>query len=165
MPLPIPERPRRALGRAVRAPVPLLLVLAVLAGPAHAQECPGASPCPYLRAEAFSAQGRGVLRQPQAVALDHAGNVYVGDRWTYRIQKFDSSGRFLTEWGSHGIAPGQFIGGIGGLGVDASGYVYALDSDRDRVQKFASDGASSASAVARGTARGGSTSAGRAAWP
>jgi hypothetical protein len=30
--------------------------------------------------------------------------------------------------------------GIGGLGVDASGYVYALDSDRDRVQKFASDG-------------------------
>ena len=37
-----------------------------------------------------------------------AGNVYAADRDNSRIQKFDSSGNFLLEWGSLGTANGQF---------------------------------------------------------
>ena len=106
---------------------------------ARADSCPGADPCPYQSVTSLSRQGGGVLRQPQAVAIDAAGNVYVADRWGYRIQKFNPDGAFLHEWGSYGTGPGEF-GAIGGLAIDATGNVYALDSDRDRVQKFAPDG-------------------------
>ena len=34
------------------------------------------------------------------VAVDSDGNIYVADTFNYRIQKFDSTGTFLTKWGT-----------------------------------------------------------------
>ena len=45
---------------------------------------------------------------PQGLAVDGEGNVFVADSGNFRIQKFDSDGRFLTQWGSKGQYDGQF---------------------------------------------------------
>jgi len=74
---------------------------------------------------------------PWAVAVDRAGSVYVADRYSHRIQKFDPSGKFLGEWGSRGSGDGDGeFNEPCGIAVDASGNVYVADSGNHRIQKF-----------------------------
>src|SRR5262249_56401584 len=40
------------------------------------------------------------LWQPQAVATDHAGNVYIVDRGTFRVRKVGADGRLTTVAGN-----------------------------------------------------------------
>src|SRR5437868_12773438 len=56
-----------------------------------------------------------LFRSPQGVAVDAADNVYVADTNNNRIQKFNSTGTFLTKWGSNGTGDGQFNGPQGEL--------------------------------------------------
>ena len=58
---------------------------------------------------------------------------------TNRIQKFDSTGGFITKWGSEGSGDGQFYDPYG-VAVDSSGNVYVADSYNNRIQKFDSNG-------------------------
>ena len=67
-----------------------------------------------------------------------SGNVYVADNANYRIQKFDSNGNYITQWGSGGIGDGQFNSPIG-VAVDSSGNVYIADT-LSRIEKFDSNG-------------------------
>jgi len=78
---------------------------------------------------------------PRGAAVDKEGNVFIADAGNYRIKKFDSKGRLLTQWGSAGKGDGQFVEPWS-VEVDGSGVVYVLDRDpKDpRVQKFTSDG-------------------------
>lgn len=76
---------------------------------------------------------------PQDVATDTAGNVYVADTLNDRIQKFSSSGSFLTKWGSRGKGDGQFDS-PGSVATDAAGNVYVADIGNHRIQKFSSSG-------------------------
>ncbi len=76
------------------------------------------------------------------IAVDKSGNVYVGDSGNYKIKKFDSEGRFITQWGSPGQGDGQFSE-IHGVRVGSSGIVYVVDEDHhdgqtdtSRIQKF-----------------------------
>ena len=78
------------------------------------------------------------------IAIDGAGNVYVvevGDDFfnNDRIQKFTSSGEFITKWGSGGSGDGEFSSPYG-LSIGSAGYVYVADTDNDRIQKFTSSG-------------------------
>jgi hypothetical protein len=73
------------------------------------------------------------------VAVDLAGNIYVGDAGNHRIQKFDSTGAFITAWGTSGTGDNQFNTPMG-VAVDSSSDVYVVDSVNDRVQKFSSTG-------------------------
>ena len=46
--------------------------------------------------------GDGQFNYPVGVTVDSSDNVYVADFNNNRIQKFDSSGTFMTKWGSPG---------------------------------------------------------------
>src|ERR1700743_80298 len=96
--------------------------VAAMAPAALAEACAGvgAEPCPYASASIVGQRAEGVLRFPEAVAVDTLGNVYVADQLSYVVQKFSAAGAFETEWGSFGGGHGQF-GPIGGPGTDAGG--------------------------------------------
>lgn len=89
--------------------------------------------------------GDGQFSRPIGIAVDPAGNVYVSDIGTtgsypfQRIQKFTSSGVFITKWGSFGTGNGQFRKPYG-LAVDDLGNVYVGENVGDRVQKFTGTG-------------------------
>jgi hypothetical protein len=76
---------------------------------------------------------------PWGVAVDASGNVYVADNGNRRIQKFTSSGTYVTQWGSYGTGDGQFDYPCG-VAVDASGNVYVADASNQRIQVFTSSG-------------------------
>jgi DNA-binding beta-propeller fold protein YncE len=73
------------------------------------------------------------------IAVDSLGNVYVDNPHNSLIQKFNSNGGCLTQWGSLGTGNGQFNGSIG-VAVDSSGNVYVADQYNNRIQKFDSNG-------------------------
>jgi DNA-binding beta-propeller fold protein YncE len=71
--------------------------------------------------------------------VDSSNNVYVTDSGNSRIEKFDSSGNYLTQWGSSGSGNGQFSG-PSGVAVDSSGnYIYVTDYSNSRIQVFANN--------------------------
>jgi DNA-binding beta-propeller fold protein YncE len=70
------------------------------------------------------------------VAVDNGGNVYVADTENNRIQKFTSSGTYLTQWGSFGQGNGQFAAPYG-VAVDSGGNVYVVDAGHSRIEVFA----------------------------
>ena len=82
--------------------------------------------------------GDGQFYYPSGVAADSAGNVYVADSYNNRVQKFTSSGAFVTKWGSEGAGNGQFVS-VCGIAVDGAGNVYVGDQTM-RIQKFSSTG-------------------------
>lgn len=136
----------------------LVLALATLlacAPSALAASCPGAEGpgCPYTSVQIVGQRGEGVLRFPEAVALDGRGDVYVADQLGFTVQEFTAAGAFQAQWGSYGGGPGQF-GPIGGLATDAAGDVYVVDSSHDRIEKFTADGAFITSWGRRGDALG-----------
>jgi sugar lactone lactonase YvrE len=82
----------------------------------------------------------GIVSSPYDIAFDSSGNMYVSDTGNNRIQKFDSSGNYLLQWGSYGPADGQF-GSPDGIAVDSADNIYVADKYNNRIQKFTSAGA------------------------
>ncbi|MBN1552818.1 TIGR03663 family protein [bacterium] len=87
----------------------------------------------------------GLFNYPKDIAIDSSGNIFVADSVNGRVQKFDKNGKFLTAWGKHGEAAGDF-GKIGqvygpiGLGLDKQDNVYVADTWNHRIQKFDNNG-------------------------
>ena len=52
-----------------------------------------------------------------------------------RIQKFTTTGTFITRWGSEGSGDGQFNGPVS-VAVDNADNVYVTDQSNSRIQKF-----------------------------
>jgi tripartite motif-containing protein 71 len=100
----------------------------------------------------------GELNSPYDVSVDGAGDVYVSDTRSDRIQEFDASGTFLRAWGKDVVAGGGTdfeictiaascqvgsSGGFGGelagavgLGTDSAGTLYVADTSNQRIQVF-----------------------------
>jgi hypothetical protein len=83
--------------------------------------------------------GDGQFYNPDCVAVDAAGNVYVADQNANRVQKFDSDGTFIEKWGTPGTGDGEFKGSYS-VAVDASFNVYVGELVNTRVQKFGQAG-------------------------
>ncbi len=83
--------------------------------------------------------GDGEFNLPHGIVVDAAGNVYVADTYNSRIQKFDSDGNYLGQWGSGGAVAGQFNRPMG-LAVDGAGNLYVAEVVNNRVQKFSGAG-------------------------
>ncbi len=83
--------------------------------------------------------GGGNLNDPTGIAVDQQGNVYVSDALNCRVQKFSSSGQYMTMWGVRGSTHGNFVFPMG-IAVDSAGNLYVADVYRNAVQKFSSSG-------------------------
>ncbi|MGJ9419627.1 hypothetical protein ACHAC9_17995 [Massilia sp. CMS3.1] len=89
------------------------------------------------------------LKEPLAVTSDGAGNVYVADAGPHSILRLNKAGQLSTfagTTGKPGAADGaagaaQFwLGGVGGLALDAQGNLFVSDGCNGEIRKIAADG-------------------------
>ncbi len=130
-----PYPPRFALGLGV-----VLMTVLVLVAMSVTPLARAAAP-PALTASVVgeTPSGGGVMRFPQAVAVDpRTGQIFVGDQYGGAVQVYNSDGSFRYIIGAHAtrLEPGR-MGVIGGVAVDRSGHLYVLDAENNRVQIFA----------------------------
>jgi len=87
------------------------------------------------------AAGSHKLNQPNDVAVADNGDIFIvqghtpGPKGDARVLKFDKTGRFLTQWGGKGTAPGQFEVAHG-IAIDAKGLLWVADRENQRIQVF-----------------------------
>lgn len=80
----------------------------------------------------------GKLYKPTHVIVDRSGNVFVNDAFNFRVQKFDSKGKFIKSYGGLGDNLGSFARPKG-IDVDRDGVLYVADAAFQRVQLFNTD--------------------------
>ncbi len=93
----------------------------------------------YTFVDKWHGNSYGLFNSPQGIAVDFSGNVYVADMGNNRIKKFNSSGFFLSSFGSAGSGDGQFSSPYS-VTVDSLGNFYVADMGNNRIQKFNSNG-------------------------
>ena len=88
------------------------------------------------------------LRQPNGVAVDGAGNLYIADSGNRRIRKVGTDGIITTVAGNGdfgfsgdgGPATSARLDFPKGVAIDAAGNLYIADSDNHRIRKVSPDG-------------------------
>jgi sugar lactone lactonase YvrE/mono/diheme cytochrome c family protein len=75
----------------------------------------------FLRQWGTHGVGAGQLDVPHCLAMDSRGNLYVGDRWNNRVQKFDQNGKVLAIFTQFGRPSGIMI--------DQNDILYVTDSE------------------------------------
>ena len=103
--------------------------------------------------------GAGQVSEPEGIAVDADGDVYVADYGNNRVDKFAADGSFLSAFGSR-VAPGGndvctttsgcvagepgegggALNNPTGITTDSAGNVYVTDSRNNRVEAFSADG-------------------------
>ncbi len=98
--------------------------------------------------------GNGQFHGPAMDAVDATGNVWVTDSANNRIEKFSSTGAYITQVGTSGSGNGQFLF-VGGIAVNQStGNVYVSDEGNGRIEEFSSTGTFIAAFGTEGSANG-----------
>jgi streptogramin lyase len=85
--------------------------------------------------------GNGQFNTPYGIAVNNSsGNVWVVDMSNYRVQEFNGSGSYITQFGgTKGSGNAQFNLPVG-ISVDSNGNVWVTDNNNARVQEFNSSG-------------------------
>ncbi len=89
--------------------------------------------------------GNGQFVYPWELAVDNSGgssngDVFVADNGIQNIQRFTSTGIYVTQWGSNGTGNGQF-NSPEGIAIDSNENIYVLDTGNSRIEKFSNTGA------------------------
>jgi hypothetical protein len=90
-----------------------------------------------------SAATNAKMQSPEGVAVDGAGNVYIGDPSNYRVRRVDPSGIITTvagngtqgNSGDGNPASSAQIGYFWGLATDGGGNLYICDGDNNCIRK------------------------------
>jgi RHS repeat-associated protein len=78
--------------------------------------------------------GSGSFREPQSVALDAKGDIWIADTKENEIQEFNENGEFIRRFGTEGTGSGQFREPKGiAVGL---GYVWVTDTGNNRIERF-----------------------------
>ncbi len=91
-------------------------------------------------------ENNGEFDSPRDVKVDSSGNIYVVDEDNDRIQKFDSNGTYISQFGGFGsleISPSSDLGKFNAprdMAQDSQGNIYVADGSNNRIQKFSSSG-------------------------
>jgi len=81
--------------------------------------------------------GNGDTRYPVDVAFDSNGNIFVNDSSNRRLQKFDSSGSYVTKYGSLNYSgPFRWPWGVG---ISSDNKVYSADQQNNDIYEFNND--------------------------
>jgi uncharacterized protein (TIGR03663 family) len=86
---------------------------------------------------AFTDESRGFFG-PRAVLIARDW-LYVADTGNKRIVRFDKQWKRVSDWGTSGNGPGQFVEPVG-LAADSSGNIYVADTGNHRFQVFDGEG-------------------------
>ncbi|MGH9473376.1 MAG: c-type cytochrome [Terriglobales bacterium] len=92
-----------------------------------------------------SAVGPDTFSQPTAVVVAPDGDIFVADghdagpSHAARIVKLDPNGKFLLQWGGHGVEAGHFDA-VHCLAMDQEGRLYVGDRWNNRIQVFDQSG-------------------------
>lgn len=78
----------------------------------------------------------GMLFLPLGIAIDANNNIIVSDTSHKRMQKFDSNGNFVAEWGTMSNTPGNFFSPMGCDINKNTGRLYVTDGVLQRLQFF-----------------------------
>jgi len=80
------------------------------------------------------------LNKPTDIAISPTGDLFVSDGYgNNRIVHFDAKGRFIKQWGTKGVKPGQF-NIPHAIEMDSAGRLYVADRNNARVQIFDQNG-------------------------
>lgn len=76
-----------------------------------------------------------LFHQPNGIASDQEGNIYVLDSRNFRVQVFDRDRKYLRSFGRQGQGPGD-LGRPECIDLDGSGNVYIGDPGNGRIEVF-----------------------------
>ncbi len=90
----------------------------------------------FVRNIGIEGSGSGELYDPEGIAADSAGNLYVVDAGSSHVEEFNASGGYLATFASSkGTGEGQLSGPVGDA-IDAAGDMYVVDTENNRVEKW-----------------------------
>ena len=94
---------------------------------------------PRTMFEGGKGTGKGQFDSPLGIAVDREGSVLIADTGNGRIEKFASTGAFLSTIGTKGCGHGQLTE-PNGIAVDQADNIYVAEVGNHRVQKLTMDG-------------------------
>jgi tripartite motif-containing protein 71 len=92
----------------------------------------------YVTQWGSEGSSNGQFNAPVGIAVDSTGNVYVADKENNRIQKFDSNGKYITQWSSY--YNNWKLSDPTGVAVDSVGNIYIANQGNKSVVKMNSKG-------------------------
>lgn len=87
--------------------------------------------------QSYGPNAGGLTIMPEGLLIDPLGNLYLTDTGRNRIVQISPEGATVTLWGTMGITAGQFKFPTD-VDIGANGYLYVVDSNGHRIQKFGS---------------------------
>ena len=86
----------------------------------------------------ISGSGNGQFSDPQGIAIESSGIVWVTDTGNDRVEEFSEKGEYFKQFGTKGKGEGQFETPVG---ITLSGgNLYVVDDSNDRVEEFSTSG-------------------------
>ncbi len=106
-----------------------------------------------MRTVGSKGSGPGQLGEPEGIAVDSQGHVWVADWANHRVEEFNEQGEYLSQFGVAGSGAGQ-LENPDGIAVSPNGDVWVGDVGNDRVEEFGERGEYRRQFGARGSAPG-----------